>query len=77
MKDNVRKIKGRGDKKKIEDVKENGNDIWRGRKISEEGIVVDKDRKIMNGGEQKQEMVKLLSEAKRKKEEDRVWKQIK
>jgi hypothetical protein len=33
---------------------------------------VDKDRKIMNGGEQKQEMVKLLSEAKRKKEEDRV-----
>jgi hypothetical protein len=27
MKDNVRKIKGRGDKKKIEDVKENGNDI--------------------------------------------------
>jgi hypothetical protein len=31
----------------------------------------------MNGGEQKQEMVKLLSEAKRKKEEDRVWKQIK
>jgi hypothetical protein len=27
MKDNVRKIKARGDKKKIGEVKENGNDI--------------------------------------------------